>query len=132
MAQVHDDRSLGELFSELSRETSTLVRQEVHLAKVEMSETATKVGKNIAFIAAGGAVLYAGFLVILLVFIDGLIDAANIEAWLAALIVGLVVLAIGGFLVYRGYNQLKQVDMVPERTIETLKEDAEWAKRQVD
>ena len=55
-----DDRSLGELFSELAQETSTLVRQEVQLAKTEMGQKASRVGKDVGFLAAGGAVAYAG------------------------------------------------------------------------
>jgi hypothetical protein len=125
-----DDRSLGELFSELSQETTTLIRQEVNLAKTEMSQKASRVGKDVGFMAAGGAVAYAGLLAI----IAGVIAllALVIPLWLSALLVGLVVAAIGYFLVKRGLDALKQEDLAPRETIETLKEDKEWAKDQTD
>ena len=128
--QGRDDRSLGELFSELSQETTTLIRQEVNLAKTEMSQKASRVGKDVGFMAAGGAVAYAGLLAI----IAGVIAllALVIPLWLSALLVGLVVAAIGYFLVRRGLDALKQEDLAPRETIETLKEDKEWAKDQTD
>jgi uncharacterized membrane protein YqjE len=129
MQQNRDNRSLGELFAELSRETSTLVRQEVQLAKTELSETASQVGKDIGFLAVGGAVAYAGFLALIAMLILVLV-ALGLASWLAALIVGLVVAGIGYFLVQKGLNELKRVDLKPQQTIETLQEDKEWAKEQ--
>ena len=128
--QGRDDRSLGELFSELSQETTTLIRQEVNLAKTEMSQKASRVGKDVGFMAAGGAVAYAGLLAIVagVIALLGLV----IPLWLSALLVGLVVAAIGYFLVKRGLDALKQEDLAPRETIETLKEDKEWAKEQTD
>jgi hypothetical protein len=125
-----DDRSLGELFSELSQETTTLIRQEVNLAKTEMSQKASRVGKDVGFMAAGGAVAYAGLLAI----IAGVIAllALVIPLWLSALLVGLVVAGVGYFLVKRGLDALKQEELAPRETIETLKEDKEWAKDQTD
>jgi hypothetical protein len=128
MEQSRDDRSLGELFSDLSRQTSTLVRQEVQLAKTEMSEKATKVGKDVASMAAGGAVAYAGFLAIVAAVI--ILLAEIIPMWLSAFIVGVAVATIGYLLIQRGREAMKQDGLAPTQTIETLKEDAEWAKRQ--
>ncbi len=126
--QDRDERSLGELFSELAQDTSTLVRKEVQLAKTEMSQKASKVGKDIGFLAAGGAVAYAGLLAIL----AGIIVLLGqvIPMWLSALLVGLVVAGVGYFLVRRGLDALKQEDLAPRQTIETLKEDGQWAKDQ--
>lgn len=129
MQQSREDRSLGELFSELSRETSTLFRQEIALAKTEMTEKATTVGKNVGVLAVGGAVAYAGFLVLLGAIV--VILALFLPWWLSALIVGFVVAAVGYALVQKGLSTLKQVDMAPRETIETLKEDKEWVKEQV-
>jgi len=129
MQQTKADRSLGELFSDLSRETSTLVRQEVELAKTELTQKASEVGKDIGFLAAGGAVAYAGFLAILAAIILGL-TALGLPAWLSALLVGVVVAGVGYFLVQRGITALKRTNLAPRQTIETLKEDAEWAKQQ--
>ncbi len=128
MQPSSNDRSLGELFAELSQETSTLVRQEVQLAKTELSETATQVGKDIGFLAVGGAVAYAGGLV-LLAALTALL-ALVLPVWLSALIIGVVIAGIGAFLVRKGLHELKRIDMKPTRTIETLKEDTQWAKEQ--
>ena len=130
LQQTQDNRSVGELFSELSREFSTLVRDEVNLAKAEMTQKATEAGKNIAFMAAGGILALAGLMKLLDAAIAAL-AAAGMPVWAAALIVGLVVMAIAGALVMKGLNSLKNQDMAPRQTIETLKEDAEWAKRQM-
>jgi len=123
------DRSLGELFAELSRETSELVRQEVALAKTELSHKATQVGKDVGLLAAGGLVVYAGFLALIAAVIVGL-GQAGVTWWLSALVVGIVVAAGGGFLVLQGLNDLKQTKLAPEQTLDTLKEDAQWAKDQ--
>ncbi len=127
MTQQQDNRSLGELFGDLAQNTGTLVRQEVELAKTEMTQKATRVGKDIAFLLAGGAVAYAGFLAILAAIAIGL-GQLGVPWWIAALLVGLVVAGVGGFLVMRGLSALRQETAVPQQTIETLKEDAEWAK----
>lgn len=124
-----DDRSLGELFSTLSQETTTLVKQEVALAKTEMTQKAAAVGKDIGFLIAGGAVAYAGFLALIATIIVGLIQV-GMTPWLAALVVGLVVVGVGGFLVWKGMNNLKHDSMAPQETVATLKEDAAWAKEQ--
>jgi Flp pilus assembly protein TadB len=124
-----DDRSLGELFTELSRETTTLIRQEVDLAKTEMTQKASKAGKDVGFMAAGGLVAYAGFLAILAGII---IILHNVMPWWAsALLVGIIVAAIGGFLIWQGMQDLKQGGMAPTQTIDTLQEDTQWAKEQM-
>lgn len=124
-----EERSLGDLFSELTRETSTLVRKEIELAKTEMTDKATKVGKNVASLAIGGAVAYAGALALIAGVI--LLLGNAIPLWVSALLVGLVVAGIGYFLIQKGLTALKHLDMVPRQTIETLKEDKEWAKDQI-
>ncbi|HET6260979.1 MAG TPA: phage holin family protein, partial [Chloroflexia bacterium] len=121
-----DDRSLGELFSELAQDTSTLVRQEMTLAKTEMSQKASRLGKDVGFLAAGGAVAYAGLLAVL----AGIIVLLGqvIPMWLSALLLGLVVAGVGYFLVRKGLDALKREDLAPRQTIETIKEDGQWAK----
>jgi uncharacterized membrane protein YqjE len=121
-----DDRSLGELFTDLMHETETLVRQEIQLARVEMTQKATEVGKDIGFLVAGGAVVYAGLLTLIAFVVLALGNA--IPLWASALIVGVIVLAIGGGLVWMGINNLKNTNMAPTNTIQTLQEDAQWAK----
>ena len=130
MAQLRDERSLGDLFSDLSRETTTLVRQEVQLAKAELTKSATEAARGIGMLVAGGAVAYAGLLFLLLAIVFGLIEAGW-DAWLSALVVGLVVVAIGAILVLRARESLKPANLAPQKTVETLKEDAAWAKEQI-
>lgn len=125
-----DERSIGDLFSELTRELTTLVRQEINLAKTEMSDKAGRAGKNVGFIAAGGLVAYIGLQAIVAAIILILI-AAGLNAWVSALLVGLVIAGIGGFLAWRGYNKLKTVDPVPRQTVDSLQEDKQWAKGQM-
>ena len=129
MQQSKQDRSLGELFADLAKETSELVRQEVQLAKTEMGQKASNVAKDIGFLAVGGAVAYAGVLALGAALIIGLAQL-GLPWWLSALLVGLVVAGIGYFLVQKGLNALKHQDLVPGQTIETIKGDVEWAKEQ--
>jgi hypothetical protein len=123
------ERSIGELFADLARETSTLVRQEVQLAKTELTQKATFLAKNAVFIAIGGLVAYAGF-VVLLVGLAFLLNQIGLPLWLAALLVGLVVAGVGGFMALKGLKGLKEADPVPHQTVETVKEDVRWAKEQ--
>jgi predicted phage tail protein len=126
---VKEERSLGDLFSELATETSTLVRQEVALAQTELTQKATSVGKNVGFLVVGGAVGYAALLAILAAAIIGL--TYFIPAWAAALIVGVVVGIVAFLLISSALKALKETDLTPNQTVETLKEDAEWLKNQV-
>jgi len=125
-----DERSLGELLGDLARESSTLVRQEISLARTELAEKGAEVGKDLGRLAVGGAIAYAGLLAIIAAVIIGL-AAAGVPWWLAALIVGIVVAGVGYALVQQGLTALKQVDLGPRQTVETLREDAQWAKEQV-
>lgn len=121
MRLLKEDRPLGELFGELATEVSTLARQEMDLAKAEMSQKTSGLGKDAGYVAAGGLVAYAGFLAILAGVIIGL-AAAGMPWWLSALLVGIVV-AIGGYVLIRaGLDGLKKNDLTPRQTIQTLKE----------
>lgn len=131
MQERKEERSLGELFGDLARETGTLVRQEVELAKTEMGEKAARVGREVGILAAGGLVAYAGFLVLLFALVAGLVRAADMDWWLAALIVGIVVAGVGYLLVQRGLSAVRRTSLAPTQTVETLKDDVEWAKEQV-
>ena len=128
--QPKQDLSVGELFADLSRSTSTLIRQEVELAKTEVTQKASRVGKDIGFMAAGGALAYAGLLFVLAA-ISIILMTIGIPAWLSVLLVGLIVIGAGYFLVQKGRDGLKQDNLAPKQTIDTLKEDAEWAKQQI-
>jgi hypothetical protein len=124
-----EERSLGELFAELASETSTLVRQEFQLAKTELSQKAAHAGRNAGLIGAGGAVAYAGLLALVAAAIIGL--GYFIPLWLSALIVGLVAAGIGYALLQTGLSALKRMDPTPRQTVESLREDKEWAKEQL-
>lgn len=128
MERHKDERSLGDLFAELATETSTLVRQEVQLAKTELTQKVTSAGKDAGMIGAGGALAYAGLLAIIAAVIIGLGHLIGM-GW-SALIVGLVVVGIGYMLIQQGLNALKRIDPAPRETIESLKEDKEWVKEQ--
>lgn len=126
----NDNRSLGELLSELVREITTLVRQEATLAKTEISQKIARIGKHVGLVAAGGTVAYAGILAILAAIII-LLAQAGMDLWASALLVGIIVAGIGGFLVRMGLDSLRREDLAPRQTLETLKEDTQWAKEQV-
>ena len=129
MVDRKEERSIGELFSQLASDTTTLVRQEVRLAKVELGQKAAQVGKQVGLIALGGAVVYAGLLAVVAALVALL--AEYISTWLSALIVGVVVMGIGYFLSRKEIVALKQLDVTPKATVQTLKEDKEWAKGQM-
>lgn len=120
-----DDRSLGELFAELSRETGELVKKEMELAKTEMTAKAKVAGTHAGIVAAGGALVHAGLLVLLAAIVTGFV-ALGLSPWLAALIVAASVMAVGYVLVMQGLNKLRQTSVAPTQTMETLKENATW------
>ena len=124
-----EERSLGDLFSELASETGTLVRQEVALAQAELTAKATRVGKNVGFLAVGGAIGYAAMLAILAGVIIGL--SYFMPAWLAAMLVGIVVGIAAYVLISSALTSLKETNLKPEDTVESIKEDAQWLKNQV-
>jgi MFS family permease len=124
-----EERSLGDLFADLARDTSTLVRQEVALAQTEMTHKATKAGKNIGFLVVGGAVAYAAVLAMLAGVI--ILLSMAVPAWASAFIVAAVVGIVAYFMISSALAGLKRTDPVPHRTVETIKEDAKWLKREV-
>jgi hypothetical protein len=126
---VKEERSVGELFTELANETGTLIRQEMALATTEMTGKLTRAGKNAGFIAAGGMVAFAAFLTLLAAIVAGL--SYLMPVWLSALIVALVVGAVGFYLISSSIAALKRTSLAPNETVTTLKEDAKWLKRQV-
>jgi hypothetical protein len=130
MQERSDERSLGELFGDLAKQTSELVRQEVELARTEMTQKVSAVGKDAGMIAAGGLVAYAGLLALIATLIIAL-GQLGVPWWLSALIVGVIVVAVGYFLIQKGINAIKHTNMAPRQTIQTLKEDRQWASEQM-
>ena len=129
MQLQRDERSIGELFSELAAETGTLIRQEVALAQVEITSKATAVGKNVGFLVVGAAVGYAALLAILAGVALGL--ANFIPGWAAAMVVGIVVGVVAFVLISSAITALKQTNLKPEESVESIKEDAKWLKDQM-
>lgn len=128
MNKNKDDRSFGTLFSELSEEIKHLLREELVLMKKEMADKMMHAVKGAVFLAAGGMVLYSGFLGLIAASISG-IGAGGIALWLSALIVGLVLAVIGYVLVQKGLRDLKQLDFVPRHTIASIKAETRWIKK---
>lgn len=129
MAERTDNRSIGDLFSELSRETSQLVKKEVELATTEMTAKARKAGGHVGVAAAGGALAHAGLLVFLAALVLALSDM-GVTPWLSALIISLLTIGVGYLLVNRGLAGLRTTNVAPTRAMESLKEDAQWTTRQ--
>jgi len=123
-----EDRSLGSLFGALSSDMSKLMRQELDLAKVELKEEARKAGKGAGML--GGAA-FAGWMTALFLSLTvvWLLDKA-MDVVLATLIVTLIWGVAAAVLGLTGKKQLRQVSPVPDQTVETLKEDAQWLKAQ--
>jgi len=130
------DRSIGSLIKELRDESTTLIRQEIALAKTEMSEKASKVGRDAASIGVGGAVLYAGVLVLLTgitIVLYFALDRIMPNFWagvLAFLLVGGITAGVGYGMIQKGLKSLKHQSLVPEKTVESLKEDKQWLSNQ--
>jgi Putative Actinobacterial Holin-X, holin superfamily III len=122
----NSEQSVGELVSGIASDLSTLMRQELDLAKVEVRQEVSKAGKAAGMLGGAGLAgwMVALFLSFTLLY---LLDSAIDAGW-AALIVALIWAIIGAVLFVIGRNRLKAVDPTPHRTVETVKEDVEWLK----
>jgi hypothetical protein len=121
------EQSLPDLLRQLSQETTTLVKQELELAKAEMSEKGKTAGKGAGFIG-GGALFGLGAFGALTACFIALLGLA-MQTWIAALIVAVVYGAIAAALALSGRNKIQEATPpTPEQTVETVKEDVEWAK----
>jgi len=120
------DRSITTLLSDLASETILLIRQEVALMKAELSEKFSRIGQGAGALGAGALIAFSGWLVLLAAAVLGL--ATVVPAWLAALIVALVVLAIAGVLFFIGKNRFDADSLTPRRTLRSLREDEEWLR----
>lgn len=135
---MNDQQSIGDLIGRLRDDSSTLIRDEIALAKTEISEKISMAGKNVGIIAAGALVGYSA-LVVLLIAIASLLTAGFVAAglslamanFLGLAIVAIVVGIISAVLVKSALEKLKTSNLVPERTMESLKNDKEFAKQQI-
>ena len=127
--RVREERSFGELLGELSEDVSTLLRQEVRLARAEMSRTLSRATTDAVKLGAGALVALAGGLTVVAALVLGLI-ALGLAAWVSALIIG-ALLGVAGYVMLRnGLQDLKRMDPTPHRTVETLRDDLQWVKEQ--
>jgi hypothetical protein len=134
-----EHRPLTELVRELRDETTDLVRNEVRLAKIEISEKVSRIGRNSVYTMIGGALAAASLVVLLLAGAAGayvaLVEFADVShetaGWLGPLTVGLLGALIGYLFIHKGIHAITSEPVVPERTSESLREDKEWLERKV-
>ncbi len=124
------DSSLTDLLGQLTHEMGDLVRQEVALAKTELTQKAYHVGKQTGFLAAGAALGYAGLLAILGALIV-VLRKMGLGWAFSAFLVGFGTAGLGGALAWKGFKSLQQEDLLPEHTIATLKENTGWGEAQM-
>lgn len=123
------EQSMGELFKQLSDDMSTLVRQELRLAQAEMTQKGRQAGLGLGMFGAAGILGLVAFLTLTTCIIAAL--AKGMDVWLAALIVTVAYGAIAAVLALRGKERVSEATPpVPEQTVETVKEDVQWAKTQ--
>jgi uncharacterized membrane protein YqjE len=123
------ERPIGELLKQLSQETTTLVKQELDLAKAEVAQKGQQAGKGAGMFGGAGVMglmALGSFTAFLILLLDG-----AMPNWAAALVVTAVYAAIAGVLALQGRNKLKEATPpVPEQAVESVKEDVQWAKTQ--
>ena len=122
------ERSIGELFGQLTRDVALLVRQEAQLAKSEVQQKITRATRDLVSLATGGIVLLLGALALTAALILILAGPVGMSPWLSALLVGVALAAVGYVMLQRGLRDLKRTDPTPRRTVESIKEDIQWAK----
>lgn len=122
------ERSLGELFSDLSQKTTLLIRQEVQLAKTELSQKAAQAGRGGAMLGVGGVVANAALLTFVATIVLLLVQF-GLDAWAAAGLVAVLLAGIGYLLVRSGLQQLRQ-PLTPVETVDSIKETAQWLKNE--
>jgi uncharacterized membrane protein len=131
-----DQPNLVNLLRQLRDDTTTLVREEVSLAKTEMSEKVSTFSRNAALLAVGGFIGLVALMMLLLSLASLLTQAflnagfgEGMAGFLGLFIIGAIVAVVSGVLIAKGLKTLKGKTLAPEKTIETLKEDKAWAQR---
>lgn len=130
--------SIAGLLSELRDETTTLLRQEIALAKTEMKENVSRTGNHAVQLAVGGFVAYAG-IIVLLIGIGHLLGAlliragldAQVAEWLAPSVIGLIVAIIGWMMLSRAKHAIAHEDLAPRQTIDSLRANKQWAQNKL-
>jgi membrane protein len=123
-----DDQPVGELVQQLSQQTAALVRQEMRLATVELQQKGKKAGIGAGMFGGAGVVALYGVGALIAAAILGI--ATFLEPWIAAVIVGVALLAVAGILALTGKKQVQQAGPpVPEEALESAKRDVDEVKR---
>ncbi len=128
--QSPEERSLAQLFSDLTSESADLVRKEIQLARAEFSEAIAELKSGVLAMTLSAPLLFAGFLVLLAAAVLGL-DVVLQRTWLSALIVGAVVTIAGAIALFAGRRGVRKVEIKPERTISSLRDDREMVRSHV-
>jgi len=131
--------SIPALLRDLRDESTTLLRQEVALAKTEMKENVSRMGTHAVTLATGGLVAYAG-VIVLLIGVGHLLGAAlvrmgldaQIAQWLAPSLIGLMVAIIGWVMVTKAKNAMAHDDLTPQQTIDSLRDNKQWAENKLN
>jgi hypothetical protein len=133
-----DQPTIGELLKDLRGESTLLLREEIALAKKEISEKISSTALNLTYVVGGALVAYVAitflFLAISSVIAQALVDQGIGIGWaifLGLLIVALVIGAVSAAMIVKGVQTLKKQSLVPEKTVETLKEDKTWAQNKI-
>lgn len=122
-------QGVGDTFTGLVEDVQNIVRDEVQLAKTELKDDATQMGKAAGMLAGGGIFGYTGF-VFLMLGLTHLISR-KLPMWLSASIVGTALATVAGILSMSGKGQLQSSRLKPEQTLESIREDKEWASREM-
>ncbi len=130
MPELRQERSIGELFGQLTQDVGLLVRQEAQLAKTEVQEKVSRATGDLVSLATGGVVALIGALALTAAVILLLIDPIGLDPWLAALLVGALLGGVGYMMLKGGLRDLKQINPTPNRAVESIKDDIQWAKEQ--
>ncbi|HUF35442.1 MAG TPA: phage holin family protein [Gemmatimonadales bacterium] len=130
MRELRQERSVGELFGHLTQDLGLLVRQEAQLAKTEIQTKVSRATNDLVSLAAGGIVALIGALALTAAVILLLVDPVGLAPWLAALLVGAVMAGVGYVMLKGGLRDLRKIDPSPRRTVESIKDDIQWAKEQ--
>lgn len=123
--------SMGQLFRDLASDLSELTHKEIQLAQTEMMEKVSHASKAVISMAVGGFLAYAGLLVLLAAVALALTTFLNLELWLSSLIVGAVVVVVGLIMLQSGRSALQKTSITPEKTVDSLKENAAWVKEKI-
>jgi len=127
--QAAEEAGFADLLGRLASESSTLVRDEIALAKSEISEKASRASKAGIFLGAGTVIGLTGSLAIMASFV--LLLSKWIDPWIAADIIGVLLIIIAAAVLYIGFNIARKINPKPEQTIETLKENRDFIKEQL-